>query len=363
MRSSRFLSVCVLSFILLGGGYFLLIDRLAIVDAPLGKSYRQFLLGATDDMPNRIIVESGSNAVHSIDALALERHFKRPALILSDNAGYPLEHKIRRLANHLNPGDTVILPLEWLHYRADGSAPADYVESILDTSGSNAFYYQELSWPERVRFVYQSVPVKLALERLVGLNALERWNPQLGVVHQESQQRFAQLIQQNARGNELIDAPLPMESLTQGLACDQFLFGLFEFATINPVFADNLRRLNELRDNTGAQIIFAWPTVTARDDDECYQLWRNEIVQYVHDIRQMVEAENFAFIGEPEDSRFPASCMLDTYYHVLAHCAAQRTRTLIEQLDAYGVQAQPELDEQVLQAKLLERLSYYSAGR
>jgi hypothetical protein len=139
MREARFILTCLASFLLIGVGYFLLIDRLAIADAPLGKSYRQFLLTATDDVPNRIIVDSGSNAIHSIDAQKLEAHFGRPTLILSDNAGYPLHHKIERLANHLKAGDTLILPLEWLHYRADDRLPADYVQSILDESGSCGF--------------------------------------------------------------------------------------------------------------------------------------------------------------------------------------------------------------------------------
>jgi len=183
MRESRFILACLASFLLLGAGYFLLIDRLAIADAPLGKSYRQFLLTATDNVPNRIIVDSGSNAIYSIDAQKLEAHFGRPTLILSDNAGYPLRHKIERLANHLKAGDTLILPLEWLHYRADDRLPADYVQSILDESGSNAFYYRELPWQERALFVYRSIPINLGLQSILRLNGVEAWNPQISATH------------------------------------------------------------------------------------------------------------------------------------------------------------------------------------
>lgn len=355
MRESRFILACLASFLLLGAGYFLLIDRLAIADAPLGKSYRQFLLTATDDVPNRIIVDSGSNAIYSIDAQKLEAHFGRPTLILSDNAGYPLRHKIERLANHLKAGDTLILPLEWLHYRTDDTLPADYVQSILDESGSNAFYYRELPWQERALFVYRSVPIQLGLQAILKLNGVEAWNAQIAATAQASQRSFDQEIRRGARGNQMTDVPPPLDHLTSGLACDHYLFGLFEFPGISKTFQDNLQRLSTLRRTSGARVFFTWPAVAARDNDECYQLLGPAIQQYANDIRQMAEKQGFTFLGEPDHSRFASNCMLDTYYHVRARCANVRTQRLILQLEGEGLRP-AALDPQALQERLLAQL-------
>lgn len=359
MRESRFILASLASFMLLGAGYFLLIDRLAIANAPLGKSYRQFLLTATDDVPNRIIVDSGSNAIHSIDAQKLEAHFGRPTLILSDNAGYPLRHKIERLANHLKTGDTLILPLEWLHYRTDDALPADYVQSILDESGSNAFYYRELPWQERALFVYRSVPVQLGLQAILKLNGVEAWNPEIFATAQASLLRFEQEISQGARGNHMTDAPPPLDQLTSGLACDHYLFGFFEFPGISKTFQGNLERLSTLRQTSGARIFFTWPAVAARDDDECYQLLGPAIKKYADDIRQMAEKHHFAFLGDPNQSRFDSSCMLDTYYHVRARCANIRTERLILQLEQQELK-RASLDTNALQEQLLAQLRQHA---
>jgi hypothetical protein len=361
MRESKFLLASLVSFMLLGVGYFLLIDRLAIANAPLGKSYRQFLLTATDDVPNRIIVDSGSNAIYSIDAQMLESHFGRPTLILSDNAGYPLRHKIERLANHLKAGDTLILPLEWLQYRTDDTLPADYVQSILDESGSNAFYYRELPWQERARFVYRSIPIKQGLQAIIKLNGVEFWNPQITATTQASLLRFDQEIRRGSRGSQMSDAALPLHPLTRDLTCDHYLFGLFEFPGISKTFQDNLQRLSTLRQTSGTTIFFAWPAVAARDSDECYQLLGPAIQKYADDIRQTVERQGFTFLSGPDESRFDSSCLLDTYYHVRARCANVRTREMILQLERQRLK-RASLDSHALQEHLLVKLQQYSSA-
>lgn len=361
MHKARFVLASLASFLMFGGGYFLSIDRLAIADNPLGVSYRQFLLQATDDLPNRIIVESGSNSIHAVDARALEQHFGRPTVILADNAGYPLSHKIERLANHLKADDTLILPLEWVQYRAEAALPADYVESILDERGSNAFYYRELSWPERFRFIYQSVPPRLGLQSAVQLNGLASRNPHIAVSTRDSLARFESEIHLAARGSQLIDEPPELHSLTHDLACDHYLFGLWEFPRISEVFIENLQRLAEVREASGAKIFFAWPAVVARDGNECYQIYSQQIRDYVSSIRQLAKEQGFSFLGDPEQSRFDHSCMLDTYYHVSSKCADIRTRRLIADLQAHGIESKPSLDQATLQQHLLSYLRQYDA--
>ncbi|MBX9915192.1 MAG: hypothetical protein K2Y25_14960 [Pseudomonadaceae bacterium] len=353
MHKARFALASFASLALFVVGYFLLIDRLAIVDTPLGVSYRQFLLQASDDIPKRIIVESGSSAIHSIDAQAIEQHFGRLTVIVSDNAGYPLRHKIERLAKHLKADDVVILPLEWLQYRADDKLPADYVTSILDERGSNAFYYRELSWPERFRFVYQSVPFSLGLQSAF---RIESRNSQIAAATQDSLSRFEEQIRISARGSQLIEVRQALDPLTSGLACDHYLFGLFEFPQISETFIENLQRLAEVRDASGAKIFFAWPAVTARDSNECYQIYRQQIRDYTVSIQQLVQAQGFTFLGTPEQSRFDRSCMLDTYYHVRAECAETRTRQLVSDLQTQGLKPEPKLDQSLVQSHLLNYL-------
>ncbi|HSB96382.1 MAG TPA: hypothetical protein VLC91_08045 [Spongiibacteraceae bacterium] len=344
---------------MLGASYFFAIDKLALVNTPFGKSYRQFLLTATDAVPERIIIESGSNSLHSIDAQMLEQHFGRPTIIIADNAGYPLRHKIERLANHLKKDDLVIMPLEWLQYRTDAVLPKDYVLSLLDQEGSNAFYYRELPWLQKLRFVYQSVPFRLGLQRIFSLNGLASANEQIGAASNAALARFDQAIRMQSRGSELTDTRPVMDALTAGISCDHYLFGFWTLPTISDTFRENLQLLARLRQTSGAKILFAWPVVVARDNDECYQLLREPIRDHVAQIKELVEQQGFSFVGSPEQSRYDHNCMLDTYYHITASCAVIHTQKLITWLDQQGVARESGFEQLLMEQHLLDFLQSY----
>lgn len=157
----------------------------------------------------------------------------------------------------------------------------------------------------------------------------------------------------------MIDVPPPLDHLTSGLACDHYLFGLFEFPDISKTFRDNLQRLSTLRQTSGARVFFTWPAVAARDNDECYQLLGPAIQQYADDIRQMAKEQGFAFLGGPDQSRFDSSCMLDTYYHVRARCANVRTQRLTLQLEEEGLRP-AALDPEAQQERLLAYLHQHA---
>jgi hypothetical protein len=339
-RSVRPAAFIASSFLFLAGsisGYFGAVDTLAIPRTAFGKQYRQFLLSASDGIEGRIIIESGSNSVYGIDAKQLEKHFGRLTIVISDNAGYPLRHKIFRLRRHLHASDTVILPLEWLQYRTERKLPQDYVASIVDAEGSNAFYYRELPLIERLVFVMRDLPFSAAIASAYSLHALPRWNPTLRDGQAASLARFRTALRQSDRGDRMIlDHDVPMEALTSSLPCDYFLFGLFEQPGISETFLDNLDLLARLRDETQARIFFAWPAVVARDANECYGPLSEFIDGFAQQIESHVTRRGFSFLGRKEQSRFDHRCMRDTYYHLRPECAAARTRLLIESIEEVG---------------------------
>ena len=357
MNPTKFLVASLCCFVGSVLAYFGAIDRLAIPRLPLGKSYRQFLLSASDGIDGRIVIESGSNSVYGIDALQIEKHFGRLTIVIADNAGYPLRHKIFRLRRHLRAGDTVILALEWLQYRTDSKLPLDYVQSMIDAEGSNAFYYRELPLRERFLFVLRDLPFVPALRSALSLNALPRWNPALGSAASASRASFREAILRSDRGSHMTVDEVPIEVLTASLACDNFLFGLFETPRVSPTFLDNLELLAKLRDETKANILLTWPAVVARDDDECYALLPEAIDVFVKQIEASAALHGFAFIGRKEQSRFDHRCMRDTYYHLRPECAAERTRVLIEAIEAAGAIQKAPRAQRDFGAALEQRLA------
>ena len=208
----------------------------------------------------------------------------------------------------------------------------------------------------RFRFVYQSVPLEHGLLSAFKLNGLESKNQHIDATTRDSLIRFEKEIRSSARGSKQIEDPLKLDALTQGLACDHYLFGLWEFPQIRETFIETLQRLAEVREASGAKIFFAWPAVAARDGDECYQVYDQQIRDYVSRIQQLVKSNGFSFLGKAEQSRFDHNCILDTYYHIRAECAATRTQRLISNLEAQGLGPKSRLNQASLQRHLLNYL-------
>lgn len=131
MRPIQFLLSCIALFVLLALSYAVAVDQLIIPDDEIPFPYRQFLLEATGPIAGKVVIDSGSNGIHSFDTKILSEYFKAPVIIVSDSAGNPVKYKIYNLERHLNPGDILILPLEWSSYNSDKSLSAKFVENVI----------------------------------------------------------------------------------------------------------------------------------------------------------------------------------------------------------------------------------------
>ena len=335
MRDKTFFIICVSVLFFCVAGYFIATDRIAIADRTVESSYKQFLLKASSPIKGRIIIAGGSSSMHGIDAGMMERHFARLAINIADNATYPLEHKIYNLGNYVTREDLIILPLEWEHYISGNRLVENYVTSILDKSGSNSFYYRELPFFVKVRFIFKDIPFSLALNRIVTLNGLSWFNGELRKAEADSLEKIFNLLSQDLRGSDLGDTRMNADVGTQ--SCDEYV--MRDTFIISEQFKKDLKLLQAMVKKTNAKVVFTWPTVTDMTNNECYT---SNLVQYyidshIKNITDEVNRHGFNFIGNVYDSRFDGSCFKDTYYHVRHHCAIDRTARLIELLESEGL--------------------------
>jgi hypothetical protein len=338
-RTQTFIPLCVLCFMLISTGYFLAVDQALIPHHPVPKSYRHFMLQASNSVPNRLIVEAGSSAIHGIDITMLEEATQRASFNIADSAGYPFQHKIYRLQQNLNPGDLVILPLEWLHYSDDAVLSANYVKSLVDPSAANAFYYHGLPlWP-RLKFTFMKLPYHLAFESFLDRAIQKFEHPNQTAATNNDLNRLRSRIDLGDRGSSPDNERLTLHWLTKGLRCTSYLFGVYGSRyTVSDHFLDNLALLQQVRSETGAEIVFTWPTVVAKNEDACYAGSTLYLLEpHADNIKSQVENAGFVFLGHYKDSEYSSECMRDTYYHVIHDCAVERTRKLIEQLAAEGI--------------------------
>lgn len=344
MRGKTFFIACLSAFILCSAGYFAAVDRLAIPERVVERSYRQFMLEASDSIPGRIIISSGSNSIHSVMAGMIEDHFGKPAINISDNGSYPVEYRIYNLTNHVSRGDLILLPLEWGYYAEKNRLPENYVKSILDKAGSNSFYYRELPFYEKARFIFKHLPFSLALKRMAGLNAVRRFNKALARSESDSLQYIYNSIDEGLRGSYIIDDG-PMEVAKDGahlLDCDKYILAknIKNGFIVSGQFKKNLRLLTAMVKKTGAKVLFTWPAVVGKTGNECYtsEIVKKNLKGYAQKIKEEVEKYGFRFIGDVYDSRFDKRCFRNTYYHVTHNCGIERTKKLIKLLEEEGVE-------------------------
>jgi len=347
MSARSFLIFSLISFLLMLVAYAWLVSARAIPERTMPFFYPQFLLESSKPIRGKVIVESGSNSVHAIDPYQLAEYFQAPTLVTANNAGYPLEPKIFNLAKYLRKGDVVILPLEWNQYVYPDTYPTDFLSRVLDPDKSIGHYFNNLPTWKKLQFIYTKLPLVDAFNT-IWANIGESAEPDTDMRRVNALAAKLGSGQRRAFGGNLRSGPKDMAAgmtMNSGRLkkCDEYLFAqqqLLYGYKISDTFRRNLPLLKHLQ-NQGASVYFTWPAVVDHPQSQCYTgevFPRESLQRYARDIESLVESEGFRFIGSIDDSRFPADCQLDTYYHLTERCALLRTSKLIDQLKAAGVE-------------------------
>ena len=362
MSPLRFLLTSAMAFILICVLYFLAVENVGIGGRDVEKYYKAFLLHASGDIENKIVIDAGSNASHAFRSYRVEKHFGRYTINIADKADYPLLHKIYRLIPYLKAGDLLVLPLEWNYYLRSGEVSENYVSLVLARDGSGYFYYAHLPLLERLRFVFRHVPFALALNRVLRLNAVKTFNPmlQLDALHDATE--FAARVMAGDRG----DFDLQTKNIfglyaAKNQSCDDYLLEQFadETYALAPAFKGELRTIKRLAQESGVDIVFTWPTVVSREGERCYQSARarEQLPGLAAELHREISDAGLALIGTLAESQFDGDCFWDTYYHVnhvKEDCAPQRTRSLINDLETAGFQVRSDYDAGLASETLLD---------
>jgi len=346
MSARNFLLLSLIGFLLMLAGYAWLISAKVVPERAVSFFYQQFLLESSKPVRGKVIVESGSNSVHAIDPYQLAEYFQAPVLVIANRAGFPLEPKIFNLVKYVKKGDVVILPLEWNQYVYPDTYPSDFVSGVIDPDKAFRHFFNNLPAWEKLRFIYTKLPLADALEVV--------WaNIGKSVTSKDDIRRLNALAARlNAGGRKSFGASLRPgpEDISMGMKlnktrlkkCDEYVFAQQQIHgyEISGTFRRSLSLLKHLQQR-GASVYFTWPAVVDHPQSQCYTgevFPRESLEQYARDIESLVVSEGFQFIGSFDDSRFPADCLLDTYYHLTERCALLRTSKLVDQLQAVGVE-------------------------
>ncbi|MGY3581594.1 hypothetical protein ACVIGB_000334 [Bradyrhizobium sp. USDA 4341] len=282
----------------------------------------------------RIIVDSGSNAHHGIDADQLAKAFNLTAINVADNAGYSLVDRTRRILEFAGPGDIVIMPIEWQGY-FDPDGDSSYARLSLELITE---YFWTQTRAERVRRVL-TTPFPI-VARAVWRNIKKLRHPSPGISAPEALHSFSlrleeALLYSGGTGGWAQGSSSGINEKALEAGCFRSTIGRREGGAARRVEAafDNLRAAKE----KGIRVIITWPTVVGAD---CY-LERSRVSKAAGQVRALASAAGVEVVGEPDDFWMPMKLVDNSFYHVIKEGRSIVTLRLIERLREAGLAPEP----------------------
>ncbi len=317
---------------------FAFVDKFVVPDNQIAQiSYKNMLL---ERVPSpRIIIDSGSNSLWSIVPEMIEAAFNRPAFVVADWAGIPLEMRLARLHKYAVAGDTIILPLEWHYYSDHGFSEEllervlgiaklseDQVKNVSINSASNyAAYYHTLGLLDRAKFVLAHVNLVHIKAKFAQLNKQPHYAMQIGMRLAMMEQAFRRNVAGDSKDDSNRDrAPVGHKS------CGQYLQA--KRLETSEYLQKAAEELSAFQRDRGVRILVTWPAVAGKD---CYD--PTEAAALATQVHSTLENAGIQLIGDPVPAAFSDDHVLDTYYHVDSVAARVRTEKLVQELRASGV--------------------------
>ena len=272
------------------------------------RSYKDFLLKHTKG--KRIIIESGSNAYHGIDSTTLEKTFNTLTINLSDNAGYPLEYKLKRIQRYAHAGDVVLLPLELSHYDY-ATIPKNFYDNIFTSLNS---YYTSLGILDKLKLM-ATTPFSSFFSRLTERNVTS-FDPNKYLFAQAS--KFLYGDRGDAEGGII------KKNDSCGKSCKNLYFHPSE------KFMENLQLLTRIKKEKNIQFVFTPPVsiINKQYKDTC----DSHLQHYNDEIKAFMHSHHLPFIGNIQENIYSEKYMKDTCHHLIAEGRDLHTKVLIEHI-------------------------------
>ncbi len=293
--------------------YILIFDSL-ILKKPTEpvRSFKSFMLKNISD--RRIIIDSGSNSYHAINSRMLEKEFNLITINLADNAGYPLEYKLKRIYNLSNYGDIILLPLELSHYKY-GSIPKNFYDNIFNELNS---YYLYLTLIEKLKLISET-PFSSFINRYL-LNFRENLDEPIN--SQLAEYKMALKFNNGSRG----DAGKSNIKITENCNKD---YKNIKFE-VSDTFMQNINLIKEMELNKNIKFIFVPPSFIV-DTEEQSEILDN-LKLYYQELFYFLDKNNIAYLTEYKSGIYKNLYMADTCMHINNEARDLRTKSLINDI-------------------------------
>ncbi len=274
----------------------------------------------------RLIIESGSNSIFSINGEMLAEAFEIDPIVLAVTHGHTLAPRVRRIITHAQPRDVILLPFEWHLYMREEPA--------------HRWVWDTLSYTHSIDIARYLTPQELD----AGVtNIRERKNLLTFFLGDkpnwiERQDKFNEMWLDGKDGTHALKSSTE-SFVTRNLFSTEELspaYAAHNFLDLGQPFFSFLSELAAFaKDNPDITILFTYPAIAQSQewlDDPLFLAHRQAFLDL---LLPVLADHGFTMIGNVDDSSFNLDAYADTEYHINAHYRDIRTARLIEHLKPY----------------------------
>ena len=256
--------------------------------------------------PKKLLIVAGSNAGSGISAEQLSRRLNISVVNVGCHAGLGRRYILHYAREILQPGDLVLLPLEYNLYMPD----SPWHTKNLHVLAHDRAYLLDAGFIERLQLLYGS-DVTYWLSQLAAARrsaATIHTSSTAGTQHQESQV-----------GVELaqLEARLKREHVPYDLVADESIQELTAFANFV--------------ESRGGHVAVTFPNILGA------VMQSPADTAYLSDMQQKLASAGLTILGAPEGAFFGIEEMDDTIYHVLVGGRTRNTERLALDLEQSGL--------------------------
>ncbi|MBQ9754812.1 MAG: hypothetical protein IJV93_08710 [Lentisphaeria bacterium] len=284
----------------------------------------------------KIIIAGGSNAFWGMDSAEIEKRCGVPVVNLAFHASFPLNFYNDLLADVLNAGDVVILPLELGHYGRKESMNTTVMKAGL--GWAKEFFPNEISSVEIMTFYM--------FPYIWRENILLRIPKKINSFRNERYRDKASVLREFYQGCKHIkqvdpDEILPESAVYSFRNMNQYgdivnTRNLKEISIVpfkhkiipSAFFLKEIRKLAQMARSRNAKIALTWPVL----HKGCYDLQR------LRDFQKECKKYGIVIYGDPSEFLFPEQSFSDTHYHLRTSAAKKRAGILAECINKYNLQ-------------------------
>lgn len=262
----------------------------------------------------KIVVVAGSNALFGISCKIIREETKFPCVNAATYAGLGIDYILDRGRSLLQPGDTVILPLEYEFYTDDGKLNGALIDYVL---ARDLEYLKSLNLLDQIRFITGVSMTRVQDGILARLGTPKQWQS-----HYKSKNLNQYGDDTGNRASDMTKKEFKALEELQPKELQGYIKSSYGMKAINNFVYWSQKN--------NIKVIATWPNTFWF---EAYQEQKaKEFFQSINDFYQTIKVP---LLGTYRDFMYDKSMFYDTSYHMNDKGVRYRTKQLIDLLKPF----------------------------